>query len=85
VHANGALYLIGGETENGTTGRIEKLDLRTKKWSTVTERAMPRKHHAAVAQGDKIYIIGGRDKDGAIGDVEILDTKTNMLNNRKIH
>jgi hypothetical protein len=79
VSTQGALYLIGGETAEGVTGRVDRLDLKTRRWETVTDALIPRKHHAAVVVGDEIFVIGGRGDRGAVAEVEVLDTTTGEI------
>lgn len=73
VATEDALYVSGGGTDGGITGRLDRYDLARGTWSTVPVELVPRRHHAAVLVGSELYLFGGRGAHGAVSAVEVVD------------
>jgi N-acetylneuraminic acid mutarotase len=56
---DGTLYVIGGQTEDGTGGQVYAYDVAAGAWEERAALPEPRFNHAAVALGGKIYVLGG--------------------------
>jgi N-acetylneuraminic acid mutarotase len=70
------LYVIGGETEDGVTNKVEVYDLNKNKWNSLTSKPVSVADIGAVVIGGKIYIPGGRQASGEVTDVlEIFDPR----------
>lgn len=74
-----ALYVSGGGTPGGTTGRLDRYDLVRRQWTTVRADLTPRRHHAAVVVDDELYLLGGRGEHGPVKDVEVVDLNTGTV------
>ena len=69
------IYIIGGETMNGVTGKVEIYNASTQQVTTIAEKHIPVSETCAVILGGKIYIGGGKQVDGSISNVlEMYDT-----------
>ena len=71
VVCEGALYALGGASENGTTENtdsIEKYDFQTDKWTEVDKMKERVRNHAACCLEGNIYLAGGRREDGTLSD-----------------
>jgi len=55
----GRLYVIGGQTERGTTRRVLAYDPRARRWSTAPPLPAPRYNAAAASLGGTLYVAGG--------------------------
>lgn len=60
------IYAIGGETVSGITNVVEKYDLTTDAWTTITPLPMPLSEASGVVIGGLIFIPGGKSADGKI-------------------
>lgn len=56
---NGNIYVIGGFTPEGITGRVEVYDPATQEWSEAAPLPRALHHVAAVTVNGRIYVIGG--------------------------
>jgi DNA-binding CsgD family transcriptional regulator/N-acetylneuraminic acid mutarotase len=61
VAHQGLVYVIGGVSSNGATGRVEVYDPRTDAWTTRRSKPTPVGFIAAVEVNAKIYVPGGID------------------------
>jgi DNA-binding CsgD family transcriptional regulator len=62
---NGRLYAIGGETNGGTTGAVERYDPATDQWTPLSMSKPTRvRNIGAAAIGEWIYVPGGLTPDG---------------------
>lgn len=58
--ANGAVYLFGGVTSNGTdTAAVQRYDPKTGATTVIAQLPAPTSHASAVALGNSIYVLGG--------------------------
>jgi len=55
----GKIYLIGGFTPRGITGKVEAFDLATGTWQTQSPLPRPLHHTTASVVNGKLYVIGG--------------------------
>ena len=70
----GLVYVIGGVSSNGATGRVEIYDPNTDTWTTGRSKPTPVGFIAAAQVGDKIYVPGGIDAGRQPQDIlEIYD------------
>jgi DNA-binding CsgD family transcriptional regulator len=70
------IYAIGGETENGVTGVVEKYNPRDDAWLELNSKPTPVTDVGAVVIGGKIFIPGGRTNNSFITNIlEIYDPK----------
>ena len=60
------IYAIGGETENGLSNAVEKYDLSTDTWSTLTPLPEPLTEISGAVIGGLVFIPGGKSLDGKI-------------------
>ena len=58
------IYVFGGNSRTGTTGSIERIDIRDNSVSTLETALTPRYYHSAEAVGSAIYVFGGIEKIG---------------------
>lgn len=79
VHAQGYVYVIGGATRAGLSGRIDRFDPNTGRWKRFTDLLIPRRHVAAVEKDGKLYVFGGKGERGPVSQVEIVDLKTGRV------
>lgn len=82
VATEGALYVIGGDGEGGPLGRLDRLDLATGRWQTLSDELLPRRHASAVVVNGEILIFGGRGPRGPEGVVEAWDLERAALETR---
>jgi hypothetical protein len=58
--ANGAVYIIGGVTSNGTdTAAVQRYDPKTGTTTVIAQLPAPTSHASAVALGTSVYVLGG--------------------------
>lgn len=68
------IYIIGGETVNGVTGKTELYNAFTQQVTTIAEKHVPVSEACGAILGGKIYIGGGTRNDGSISNVlEVYD------------
>ena len=73
------IYAIGGETDHGVTGVVERYDPVTDTWEKLADKPTPVADVGAVVIGGKIYVPGGRLVDGKTTDIlEVFDPVTNL-------
>jgi DNA-binding CsgD family transcriptional regulator len=71
---NGMIYVIGGETESGVTGVVERYDPETDSWETLPSKPTAVADVQAAVVGGRIYVPGGRLPSGAVTNiVEVFD------------
>ncbi len=77
VALDGRLYLIGGESESGLTGRVDVYDLATGAWEQLAAKPTAVANVKAAAVGGRIYLPGGMLADGLPTDaLEVYDRAT---------
>jgi len=70
----GAIYAIGGLTEEGWTGAVERYDIAGDRWTTLASKPTPVANVGAVAVGGRLYVPGGYDEAGQARDIlEVYD------------
>ncbi|KAM4708962.1 kelch-like protein 23 [Discoglossus pictus] len=75
------LYVIGGTTDEGVTGDVERLDLVEMQWDSQSPLNRPVERAAVTGMGTYIYVICGRDENGDVySGVQRLNTVTNEWN-----
>ena len=62
------VYAMGGEASNGVTGIVERYDLATNTWTSLSPKNMPVADVGAGAIGGLIYVPGGRLASGQLTD-----------------
>lgn len=74
----GQLFAIGGETNGGVVGSIERYDPATDQWTILTTSKPTRVSNInAAIIGDSVYVPGGRTAEGdATAIMEVFDLKT---------
>jgi len=70
---DGLIYLIGGESSEGTVGEVDVFNPRTEAWSKGDAMPSARGSHDAVSAGDAIYVIGGWLDGGPTDLVQVYD------------
>ena len=71
---DGAIFAIGGRSENGISGMVERYDPGVDAWEQLAEKPVPVHDTRAVALGGRIYVAGGEDAAGGVTDlVEVYD------------
>lgn len=71
------LYVIGGNTDEGVTADVERLDLAEMTWEARSPLIRPVERAAAASVDTKLYVICGRDENGDVySGVQRLDTET---------
>jgi N-acetylneuraminic acid mutarotase len=76
-----AIYVIGGRTGTAPLSGmalnvVERYDIDTDTWSTVTPIPVPRSDATAITAGGKIYVFGGWNGLAIVGNVDIYDPVT---------
>jgi len=75
---SGAVWILGGQTNWGLTGIVEKYDLAAN-YSTIDSRwtmPVPVMYAGAAAIGSKIYVVGGYNGSSYVTALQIFDTQT---------
>ena len=62
---NGAVWLLGGLTNHGSTDTVEGFDLVTKTWKTGPKLPAPLHHSMAVNYRDELVVLGGWIPEGS--------------------
>jgi DNA-binding CsgD family transcriptional regulator len=79
VDYDGQIYAIGGQSETGVVGLLERYDPAADRWQALPEKPTAVADAAAVVIGGKIYLPGGRLQDGSVSDVlEFYDPRTRV-------
>ncbi len=63
------VYVIGGETEQGITARLDKYDPSSDTWESLKAKPTAVKEISAAVLGGRIFVPGGRLESGALTDV----------------
>lgn len=72
------IYVIGGETQTGTSSQTDLFDPNTNTWKTLADKPTPVSHAKAVSISGRIYVPGGRGDNGKATDVmEMFNPATN--------
>jgi DNA-binding CsgD family transcriptional regulator len=72
------IYAIGGETEQGVTGSLQRYDPATDSWVELSKKPVPVTDAQAAVIGGKIYVPGGRTSSGAVTNAfDIYDPRQN--------
>ncbi len=58
------VYAIGGETDEGVTGALERYDPRADTWTALAPKPLPVAEIGAAVIGGKIYVPGGLTAEG---------------------
>jgi hypothetical protein len=74
-----ALYVAGGEGQDGLCGRVDVLDLKTGRWRTLTTLATARRDLGAAIVGRTLVLVGGRNAIGAAPEVERIDLDSGRI------
>jgi len=62
--SDGFLYVIGGRSFTGVINNLERYEVATNSWTTLTPMPTPRAAAAAAVIGSAIFVAGGRDVGG---------------------
>ncbi len=74
-----SLYLIGGKTNQGTSGQTLRYNPAAARWESRAAKPTPVSSAQAAVIGEKIYLPGGRLADGKPSDVlEIYDIRKDL-------
>ncbi|MBN1486401.1 MAG: hypothetical protein JW981_02090 [Anaerolineae bacterium] len=65
---DGRIYVIGGITPEGTSGRLDIYDIEENRWTEGTPRPIAAANTGAVTLDDVIFVAGGCDAQQAIAD-----------------
>jgi DNA-binding CsgD family transcriptional regulator len=72
------VYAIGGETDQGVSGSVDRFDPETDAWANVSQKPIPVADVNASVLGGRIYVPGGRTTSGTVTDaLEIYDPRQN--------
>jgi N-acetylneuraminic acid mutarotase len=75
------MYVVGGETDDGTTASILKFYSAEGSWSEVAPMPVPREAFASCVYKSDIYVFGGYDERGEDHDAQVsvlkFDTEAN--------
>jgi hypothetical protein len=66
VSLEGSIFIIGGDTPNGTTGAVWRYAPGNDTWRSLTSKPTPVSHVQAVALNGRIYVPGGTTSDEQI-------------------
>lgn len=73
---DGALYLFGGQDENGLTAHAWRFVAQKEQWESLSDKPTPVSEVNAVLLGEKIYLPGGRTASGELtAALEIYDPR----------
>lgn len=73
------IYTIGGETDEGVVGTVERYDPNSNMWSSMNSKPTPVSDIGAAVMAGKIYIPGGQLNTGDVTNVlEVYDPRTNQ-------
>ena len=64
VESGGAIYVLGGHSDGGLVGTIERLKADAEATDILPWAIAPRRYHVAVARSGQIYVAGGLRLDG---------------------
>jgi len=68
------IYVIGGETAQGVTGKVESFDPVTNSWQTKSPKPLPVADVGAAMIAGKIFVPGGRLESGEVTNImEVYD------------
>lgn len=73
------IYILGGSTQKGFVGDIEKFSTKTGKITLMKTKLYPRRYHTAEVHNGKIYITGGYGEKGLVSLLEIYDPKNDSI------
>ena len=73
------IYILGGSTQKGYVGDIEKFNTKTGKITLMKTKLYPRRYHTAEAHKGKIYITGGYGAKGLVSLLEIYNPETDSV------
>jgi len=62
--SDGFMYVIGGRSFTGVINNLERYEVATNSWTTLTPMPTPRAAAAAAVIGSGIFVAGGRDVGG---------------------
>jgi DNA-binding CsgD family transcriptional regulator len=80
---NDQIYAIGGNTEKGITGELDRYSPVKDTWETLPAMPVPVSEASAAVLGGKIYIPGGRLPEGKICDeMQVFDPETKTWRTR---
>lgn len=73
----GLIYAIGGQTEQGLTGVVERYDPTRDSWTNLTSKLTPVDEIGCAILGGKIYVPGGQIESGQTTNVlEVYDPRS---------
>jgi DNA-binding CsgD family transcriptional regulator len=77
------LYLLGGETQQGVSGRLTRFDLSSGAWRTLADKPLPVSRAQAAVLGDQIYVAGGLTAEGnPTGSLEMYSPRVDRWEQR---
>jgi len=72
------VYVIGGETLEEVSGKVERYDAASDTWMTLAPKPLPVADVSAVVIGGRIYVPGGRTASGGVTNtLEVFDPRQN--------
>ncbi len=78
-----AIYAIGGDTEKGVTGLVERYNPQTNSWKTLKAKKTAVSSVSAAVIGGEIYVPGGKLADGTATNVlEVYDPQRDTWQER---
>jgi N-acetylneuraminic acid mutarotase len=83
VAHDGQIYAIGGVSNDGVTGKVERYDPQGDVWTTRTPKPTPVGFVSAAVVGDTIYLFGGVGAEQQVRDVvEVYDPTLDVWETR---
>jgi DNA-binding CsgD family transcriptional regulator/N-acetylneuraminic acid mutarotase len=77
VYAEGKIYVIGGDTPDGPTGRVDEYEIAANSWRTRSPKPIPAHNIGAAFVGGKVFVPGGWSTDDEVLDeLEVYDPAT---------
>ena len=71
-----SIYSIGGYNDQRLNS-VERYDIETDQWISISPMNQARNGHAAVSIGELIFVLGGWNGNSTLNSVEMCDTRSN--------
>ena len=72
-----SIYSIGGYDGSQRLNSVERYDIETNQWISISSMNQARSRHTAVSIGESIFVIGGWNGNSTLNSVEMYDTQSN--------
>ena len=81
-----SIYVVNGATKKGLSRAIEKYDVSSDSWQTISYESIPKRYNNAVLMNDQIVVFNGQAAFGINNKIEIINstygTNQRIRNNR---